>query len=146
MVKTSAIGKYSRKHRRSGAVINEAVRREFLRRGLTGKLPCAIAFDICAALGVSPREVGQTADLMDLPLVKCQLGLFGYAPRKKIVSPLPVVDAPMKQAIEAELKDDRLACKTAWQIAEDLGVHKLKIARACETLHVKIAPCQLGAF
>ena len=140
------VGKYSRKHVHLGATINEAIRRECLNRGLTDKLPCAVAFDISGVLKVPPHEVGQTADLMELHLVKCQLGLFGYAPQKKIVKPLAVVDADLKDAIREGLNENRLPCIAAWRIADIFGVHRLQIAGACEALGVKIAPCQLGAF
>lgn len=126
--------------------MDEAIREELLTRGITDRLPCAVAFDVARALGVSPLEIGQAADRMALRLVKCQLGLFGYAPQKRIVKPLSFIDDDLKAAILDGLQENRLPCKTAWQIALDFGVHKLKIAGFCDGLGVKIKPCQLGAF
>ena len=140
------MGKYAQKHNGSGTVINEAVRHEFLRRGITDKLACAVAFHVSKVVGVLPLEVGQTADLMELRLVKCQLGLFGYSRKKSIVTPLPVVRADIKRAILDGLVENRLPCKEAWRIADTFGCHKLRIAAACDGLGIKIAPCQLGAF
>jgi hypothetical protein len=34
----------------------------------------------------------------------------------------------------------------SWEIASRLGIQKLDVASACETMGVKIKPCQLGAF
>ena len=43
------------------------------------ELPCAVAHYIAADLGVTPLEVGQTANEIDVRGSMCQLGLFGYA-------------------------------------------------------------------
>jgi hypothetical protein len=138
--------RYSSKHIDSGAVVDEAIRRAFLNRGIKDSLPCAVAFEICEQLKVVPLQVGKTADLMDIRLVKCQLGLFGYAPKKSIVKPLAVIKPDLKAAIMAGLRDDRLPCREAWRISDLLGYHKLQVAGACDGLGIKIAPCQLGAF
>jgi len=126
--------------------MEEAIREEFLRREITDHLPCAVAFDMARALGVSPLEIGQAADRMAVRLVKCQLGLFGYTPEKRIVKPSLSASDDVKEAITNGLRENRLPCKTAWQIALSFGLHKLKIAGFCDGLGVKIGPCQLGAF
>ncbi len=41
-----------------------------------GKLPCASAFQIARELNVSIREVGDTANKLNIRICKCQLGLF----------------------------------------------------------------------
>ena len=41
-----------------------------------GKLPCAVAFRIAEELGVSPGEVGKTANKLSISICKCQLGCF----------------------------------------------------------------------
>jgi hypothetical protein len=56
------------------------------------------------------------------------------------------VSAEVEAAIKNALVDDRLTCAAAWKIAEENGIAKLDVANACETLGVKIASCQLGAF
>ena len=55
------------------------------------ELPCAVAFVVADQLSISPAEVGQYADQVKLRLVKCQLGLFGYQPEKRIVKPVDAV-------------------------------------------------------
>jgi hypothetical protein len=109
-------------------------------------LACAVAFDIAGKLGCTPAEVGRTADLLHISLVKCQLGLFGYKPQKKIVDSRMPQEPALGDAIRDGLVDDRLPCKTAWRIAAQFGVPKMTVSSACEALGVKIKPCQLGAF
>ena len=48
-----------------------------------GELPCALAFDIAGKNNVAPKEVGVALDVLNIRLTKCQLGLFGYQPKKK---------------------------------------------------------------
>ena len=70
------------------------------KRAKMEELACAVAFDIADELGVSPRQVGKTADLMEYRLVKCQLGLFGYKPEKAIVKPELPEDKGIVEAIK----------------------------------------------
>ena len=109
-------------------------------------LPCAVAFEISRTLGVEPHAVGLTADSMGVSLSKCQLGLFGYSPNKKIVAPRSPDNEAVSRAIFQWLVNDRLPCVAAWSIAAEFSLSKLAVANACEALGVKIKPCQLGAF
>ena len=111
-----------------------------------GQLPCAVAFQIAADLGVSPGDVGRAADALRISLAKCQLGLFGYQPEKKIVR--AETDAPedLVGALRAALENDRLPCAALWQIAERFKLPKMKVSAVCEGGGIKIKPCQLGAF
>jgi hypothetical protein len=90
--------------------------------------------------------VGKSADLLNLRLNKCQLGLFGYQPNKKIVNPREEADRELKDAISGSLTEGKLTCKAAWDIASRLGVPKMTVSSACEAAGIKIAACQLGAF
>jgi hypothetical protein len=112
----------------------------------SGALPCAVAFEIAKSIGVAPLQVGRTADSMNVSLSKCQLGLFGYKPNKKIVEPRPTEKTGMPDVIRDGLVEDRLPCATAWRIAANYNISKLSVANACEALGIKIKPCQLGAF
>ncbi|MFP4088051.1 MAG: hypothetical protein ACLFUL_14805 [Desulfobacteraceae bacterium] len=136
---------YGKKHPRDskGDPGIQKVLRERLNKG---ELPCAVAFQIASDLKVSPREVGRNADLMEMPLVKCQMGLFGYSPEKKIVKAADAVSDALRTAIEQRLENGRLPCAQAWQVAKDLGLRKMAVASACEALDIKIVSCQLGAF
>ena len=125
---------------------DRSIRDLILKREQNGKLPCAVAFEIAKDLGVSPGEIGKNVDLLNFRLVKCQLGLFGYHPKKKIVKPLPTVAPDLKDAIREGLVEERLSCAKAWHIASRLTVPKMKVSGACEAMGIKIKPCQLGAF
>jgi len=109
-------------------------------------LPCAVAFEVADQLGISPAVVGEYADANKLHLIKCQLGLFGYQPEKKIVKAADAVTPELEAAIKAELVNDRLPCKSVWMLAEKFEIRKMAISGACEALEIKIKPCQLGAF
>ena len=41
-----------------------------------GKLPCATAFQIAKKLSVAPKQVGDTANEIDIKIATCQLGCF----------------------------------------------------------------------
>ena len=138
-------GHYSKKHppeRRVKPEISEALRQ----KASDGEITCAAAHQIAANLGVSPLEVGVAADIMEMRIVKCQLGLYGYRPEKRIVRPSPQVSPALEAGIRDALVEGRLACKTAWEMAERLGLRKMEVSSACEALKIKITSCQLGAF
>jgi hypothetical protein len=122
------------------------IKEQILKQTKADEVSCAVAFEIADQLGVKPSEVGKTADLMEYRLVKCQLGLFGYKPDHSIVkAKLPENDR-IVDAIKNGIVNDRLPCKTAWEIAARFDVHKMTVSNACEALNIKIKPCQLGAF
>jgi hypothetical protein len=122
------------------------IQNKIVQRAKEGELPCAVAFDAADQLGITPEAVGQYADRAKLRLTKCQLGLFGYQPEKRLVKPADAVAPELETAIRTELVNDRLPCKSAWMLAEKFGVRKMAVSGACETLRIKIKPCQLGAF
>jgi len=43
---------------------------------VNGKLPCPVAFKIAKELKVSPQEVGETADKLEIKVSSCQLDCF----------------------------------------------------------------------
>jgi hypothetical protein len=138
-------GHFAGKHGQ-GAVVDPVIREALLKRVTQESVSCAVAFDVAKLLGVPPDAVGRTADLMELRLMKCQLGLFGYRPEKSIVKPAASVAPALERAILEALVNDRLACERAWEIAKAFGIHKIKVSAACDAMRVKIRPCQLGAF
>jgi hypothetical protein len=111
-----------------------------------GTLACAAAHALAAELGISPGEVGVALDLEEIRIIECQLGLFGHAPAKKIVTPAEVVADELAAALGEASGDSRIACAACWAVARRLGLRRMEVAAACETLALKIAPCQLGAF
>ncbi len=137
--------KFSAKHG-PDAQADPIVKDKVIKNAAKGDLACAVAFKIAAELGVSPAEIGKTADLLDLRISKCQLGLFGYQPDKKVVKARAPENRQMEGAIRNALVDGKLACRDAWDIAGRFKVPKMAVSGACESLGIKIKPCQLGAF
>jgi len=83
---------------------------------------------------------------LNINIVECQLGIFGYGETKKIVKPAKDAAPELKEKIAASLKDGKLSCAAAWEIAEKLKIPRMKVCAACEAMQIKIKPCQLGAF
>lgn len=125
---------------------DEAIKSEIEKETEPGEIPCAVAFTIAEKISASAAGVGKTADLMNYELVKCQLGLFGYKPSRKIVKPEESPDPDIENAITEALEDGKLSCRAAWDIADRFNVPKLTVSGVCETKGLKIKSCQLGAF
>jgi hypothetical protein len=138
-------GNHKRKDLAATAVA-PALRDALGQRCPKGELACAVAFAIARELDITPARVGMAADRLDIRLIKCQLGLFGYLPEKKIVRPAKSVPDGLRRDLEAAAAGGRLSCKMVWQIAARLKLPKMRVAGACEALQLKIKPCQLGAF
>lgn len=122
------------------------IKYEILKHSLNSELSCASAFLIANELNVSPDKVGMTADLINCRLVKCQIGLFGYKPDKKIVRPVKTANQNLKNTITDNLVEGKLECKIAWDIASRFKVNKMTVSSICEDMNIKINKCQLGAF
>jgi len=137
--------KFADKHK-PDTPVNKRIKDHIARQAKNNELPCALAFKIADELNVSAAEVGETADLLEIMLIKCQLGLFGYSPEKKIVSPQAPPDQNLESAIQDSLVDGSLSCKRAWEISRRFEASKMTVSAVCEHLKVKIKPCQLGAF
>ena len=138
-------GHFAKKHppgRRVNPLIADAVKS----RSPEGEIPCAVAFEIVKNQRSAPDEVGFTIDTLEVRVVKCQLGLVGYKPTKRIVKPSQNIPSTLKEAIQKSLVKDRLSCKAAWDIAESFGLRRLEVSSACETMGIKISSCQLGTF
>lgn len=129
-----------------GASTDPMIEAELLKKAVNGRLPCAVAFDIIARISVSPTQVGITADLLNIKLSKCQLGLFGYQPENKVIRADKASGDALKQAIGEAQLEGHLACEAAWAIAARLRVGKIAVGNACEALGVRVRNCQLGAF
>jgi hypothetical protein len=111
-----------------------------------GKISCAAAFKVAGKLKVTPNEVGVTIDLLEIPVIKCQLGLFGYGPPNKKVIAAETVSPALESAIREALVKGKLPCSQAWGIAVKFKIAKRGVTSACETLKIKVSSCQLGTF
>ena len=141
-------GHYAAKHP-EGTQIDSRVKEAIEAKVKDGAIACKDSTAISESLGVPMALVGQTTDLLEIRLSHCQLGLYGYPEggvRGKIVEKAESVSLEMEAAMRAEIVNDRLPCKACWEIAERFSVQKMDVAAACETLEIKIKPCQLGAF
>jgi hypothetical protein len=137
-------GRYSAKHE-PGRSPDERIAVAVREKAAAGGLACAEAERIGSTLGVPLAEIGRTLDLLELRIGRCQLGLFGY-PEGKAVQQASAVDTGLDEAIRGRLSDGRLSCRAAWEIAAERKVARMEISSACETLKIRIKPCQLGAF
>lgn len=138
---------FASKHSRSNPEQIDPVIRESLERNTEkGELACAVAFQLADELRKPPAAIGEAADLLAIRLVKCQMGLFGYTPDKKIVKAASAVDPGLEEAIRRGLENGRLPCRTAWDLAQAFKESRMGVSAACEALGIKIKPCQLGAF
>jgi hypothetical protein len=115
-------------------------------RAREGKLSCGAAFRIAEALEANPLEVGEAADESGVRLHRCQLGLFGYNGKERIVHPAEEVSPELEQAIREGMVVGRLPCAVAWAIANRFNLHKMDVANAAERLDIPVGQCQLGAF
>ena len=138
-------GNYPGKHQ-PGEQPDDAIKSEIEKGTESGELPCAVAFTIAEKMNVTAAEVGKAADLMNYDLVKCQLGLFGYKPGRKIVKPEVSPDPDINNAVTEAVEDGKLTCKAAWDIAGRFNVPKLTVSSICESRGFKVKSCQLGAF
>ncbi len=138
-------GCYREKHP-PGTALNEALAAALRNKAAGGELGCADAFEVAAAVGVSPAEVGTALDLLEIRIIKCQLGLFGYGPGVKILKKTASVSSELEGAVREKLVQGRLPCSSAWEIAARFGMPRLDVSSACEAVGIKIKPCQLGAF
>jgi hypothetical protein len=136
---------FAKKHK-DGAELDPSIKEAVLNRSKEEELPCAVAFEIAKELAVEPADVGKTVDLLNIRLSKCQLGLFGYKPEKKIIKPQDTDNQDLKDAITNATVDGRLPCKDAWEIASDFNIGKMTVSGVADAMGIKIKPCQLGAF
>ena len=138
-------GKYFEKHPKD-AIIDEGLKEEILAQAQDNNITCKKAEEIAGNKGVAIGDVGKAIDILNINITECQLGLFGYGDKKKIVHPAKEVAPELKTKIERALQNGRLSCAVAWKIAADLNIPRMRVCAACETLKIKIKPCQLGAF
>ncbi len=138
-------GKYAKKHP-EGTKPDPRIAEMIKQKEKDGGISCAAAHKIALDLNTDPKTVGMNIDLLELRIKKCQLGLFGYYPEKKIITPAKEVPENIRDAAYSIVKNGRISCKDAWNLAKKLGIKKTEMASALEAMKIKISPCQLGAF
>ncbi|NLV71528.1 MAG: hypothetical protein GXY46_02835 [Actinobacteria bacterium] len=115
-------------------------------RAQDDRVTCAEAHELAKSFGVPPSEVGKTADLLELRIAKCQLGLFGYPPKGRIVEPAEEISDVLRDQLQRLATNERIGCATCWKIAGELDIEKMAVSSACEHLGIKVKHCQLGTF
>jgi hypothetical protein len=138
-------GKYFQKHPQQ-TIVNEDLKQEIRKRVKDNNISCAAAEKISQNKKVTMNEIGVAIDLLNVNIIKCQLGLFGYEGKKKLVQAAEEVAPDLQQSIGAKLSGGRLPCAAAWEIALQLNMPRIRVSAAGEKLKIKIKPCQLGAF
>ena len=56
--------------------MNRTLEEELEASLVDGRLPCAIAFKIARKLKVTPRQVGEATNKLNIKIAGCQLGCF----------------------------------------------------------------------
>ncbi len=135
---------YAQKH--SGVKLNPTIAEAVKKATSEDKLSCAAAFNVAGKLKITPAEVGITIDLLEIPIIKCQLGLFGYGPSKKGLTAAETVSSELESVIRKSLVMGKLPCASAWEIATKFKVARKEVSAACEALKIRISSCQLGTF
>jgi hypothetical protein len=132
--------------KRGGARLDETIAVKIKERISENRISCAEAHSIAVNLNAAPADVGTTIDLLEVRIIKCQLGLFGHGKEKNIPALSNKINPDIELAIKSSLVNDRLACSSAWEIAERFHISRPMVAAVCEAIKIKISPCQLGAF
>jgi hypothetical protein len=141
-------GKYALKHPPNTRP-NERIARAIREKSPGGELACEMGEKISKELKVGISEVGITADLLEMKIKKCQLGLFGWGKklnRGKDIHAADSVSVEMKSALEDAAENGAVNCAALWAIADRLGAERKAVSAACDALRLKIRACQLGAF
>ena len=141
-------GKYALKHP-PNIRPNEQIVKAIREKSPGGELACGMGEKISKELKVDISEVGITADLLEMKIKKCQLGLFGWGKKPnhgKDIHAVDSVSVEMKSVLEEVAENGVVTYAGIWVIADRLGVERKAVSAACETLRLKIRVCQLGAF
>ena len=71
-------GKYFTKHPKNSK-IDEDLKKEILEQVKNNNISCKKAEEISGEMGFTLEETGKAIDILNIKIIKCQLGLFGYA-------------------------------------------------------------------
>jgi len=88
-------GHFASKH--PGATVKKEVAELLKKKKVDGAMTCPLAFQAATELNLTPAEVGLALDLLEIPISKCQLGLFGYSPVSRILQPADSVPGELER-------------------------------------------------
>ena len=138
-------GKFFEKHP-AGTKVPEDLKQEILKQVTDNNIACKAAEKIAQKMKTRIGDVGVVIDMLNINIAQCQLGLFGYDGKKKLVQAAASIPPELEKSITATLVNERLSCIAAWEIADKLQIKRADVCAACEKLKIKVKPCQLGAF
>ena len=110
------------------------------------RLPCQVAFDIAEELKVSRREVGESANSLNVRIADCQLGFFQVLKATHDDLAGKEIDEKLADEITSSLVDGRLTCPIAFKIAGKLEVTPREVGDAATKQGIRVKNCQLGLF
>lgn len=126
------------------------IQQEITKQAANNRLSCRVAFKIAKKLGVTRKQVGETADLINCRLVECRLGLFGYKTNNHTSLPENSSEDSLPQGLEEALRSkliqQRLKCADCLAIASKFKISDLTAGKLCNAMNIKITDCQLKAF
>lgn len=137
-------GHYGLKHK--GKTLDSTIAKALEKRADNGTVSCSAVHAVASELAIPPAEAGVQADLMELRLTRCSLGLFGYGAEENKLMPAESVLPDLSDAIDNAADEGRISCLACWIIAKATNTKRKDVAAACEAKKLKIKPCQLGAF
>ena len=138
-------GKFFEKHP-AGTKVPEDLKQEIFQQATDNNIACKAAEKIAQTENTPMSEIGVAIDMLNINIVQCQLGLFGYDGKKKLVQAAESILPELEKSITAALVNERLSCIAAWKIADKFQIKRADVCAACEKLKIKVKPCQLGAF
>ncbi|MCX8110962.1 MAG: hypothetical protein N3D15_06910 [Syntrophorhabdaceae bacterium] len=132
--------------KRKDSELNQKIAALIKEKAKNNRISCVSAHTVATQMNIDPNEVGKTIDLLELKIIECQLGLFGYENKKNIPVLSEAIDPEIESAITEALVDGRLPCLSAWNISKRFKILKPVVTAICESKKIKISSCQLGAF
>ena len=137
-------GHYAKKHKNE--TVDLSVKPLLEKKSENGTISCVNAHSVAEKAGITPEKAGIQADLIELRVVKCQLGLFGHPPDGKKLDPDVDISAELEQKLDNSSENGRITCRDCWKIADGMKIARNRVGSACEKKGLKIKQCQLGAF
>ncbi|MFO7752491.1 MAG: hypothetical protein R6V41_05160 [Desulfobacteraceae bacterium] len=137
-------GHYAKKH--PSESIDPEIKALLEKKAEEGTISCVNAHSIAKKTATTPEKVGSQADLLELRLVKCQLGLFGHEPEGKLLDPDIEITQELDRKLDNSSAEGRIICRDCWKIADGMKISRNQVGSACEKKGLKIKQCQLGAF
>ena len=137
-------GHYAKKHQ--NVEIDKDIEEKLKKNAEKGNISCPLVHSIANKLSTTPDKIGIQADLLEMRILHCQIGLFGWEPLGKLIDKKIEISKTLEQEIEKTIDNNRITCLGCWDIAKKLKIKKLDVASACEKKGIKIKKCQIGAF